>query len=235
MTTELRTERLLLRRWRAEDEAPMIAVNRDPEVARYLNRPVDEPAVRGFHGFIHDHWEQHGFGPWAVEVADGGPLQGRFVGFAGLAFPPPLFADLVARPELGWRLAREAWGAGYATEAAAVARDDALQRIGAHDLMSIIHPENVRSQRVATKLGMALAFQVHNPLLGRDVDVWEPGRAGTLREGRRAPHAAGARHAPSPAARRPPRCRPGSPPSGPSPASRPGPRAVRRARRRRTG
>jgi RimJ/RimL family protein N-acetyltransferase len=173
MTAELRTPRLLLRRWRAKDEAPMMAANRDPEVARYLNRPVDEEAVRGFHAFLLGHWETHGFGPWAVEVADGGPLHGRCVGFAGLAYPPPSMAGLAERPELGWRLAREAWGAGYATEAALIARDDALERIGATGLISIIHPQNTRSQRVATKLGMAASFRIHNPLLGLDVDVWE--------------------------------------------------------------
>jgi RimJ/RimL family protein N-acetyltransferase len=175
MASELRTGRLLLRRWRPEDEAPMAAVNRDPEVARYLNRPVDDAAVRDFHGAMVDHWEQHGFGAWAVEVVDGGPLHGQMIGFVGLAYPPPFLAGVEGRPELGWRLARSSWGLGYATEAAVRARDDALGRLGATDLMSIIHPENERSQRVARKLGMHVGFTIHNPLIDRVVDVWEPG------------------------------------------------------------
>ena len=173
MTDALRTDRLLLRRWRPEDEAPMAAINRDPEVARFLNRPVDEAAVRAFHGAMVGHWEQHGFGAWAVEVVDGGPLDGRMIGFVGLAYPPPFLADVAGRPELGWRLARAGWGLGYATEAAFAARDDALGRLRATDLMSIIHPENERSQRVARKLGMVIGFRIHNPLIARDVDVWE--------------------------------------------------------------
>ena len=81
------------------------------------------------------------------------------------------------RPELGWRLARESWGRGYATEAALAARDDALGRLGATDLMSIIHPDNERSQSVARKLGMHVGFTIHNPLIDRIVDVWEPAAA----------------------------------------------------------
>ena len=58
---------MLLRRWRAEDEREMARINREPEVARYLNRPVDEAAIAGFYAVICAHWERHGFGPWALE------------------------------------------------------------------------------------------------------------------------------------------------------------------------
>jgi RimJ/RimL family protein N-acetyltransferase len=174
MTSEVRTARLLLRRWRPEDEAPMAAINHDPEVTRFLNRPVDEASVQGFHGAVVAHWEQHGFGVGAVEVADGGALDGHMIGFVGLAYPPPFLPDVQGRPELGWRLARESWGRGYATEAALAARDDALERLGITDLMSIIHPDNERSQSVARRLGMHVGFTIHNPLIDRVVDVWEP-------------------------------------------------------------
>ena len=75
-------------------------------------------------------------------------------------------------PELGWRLDRTAWGRGLATEAAVAARDDAFVRLGLAELISIIHPENHRSQRVAIKLGMRRALSIENLVLGRDVDVW---------------------------------------------------------------
>jgi RimJ/RimL family protein N-acetyltransferase len=173
MASELRTRRLVLRRWAPAYAEPMAAINGDPEVARYLNRPIDEAAIRGFQALVERHWKEHGFGWWGVEVDDGGPLHGRFIGFAGLAYPPPFLAGVQGRLELGWRLARASWGHGYATEAALVARDHALSQLGATNLMSIIHPDNERSQRVARKLGMGVASQIHNPLLGRDVDVWE--------------------------------------------------------------
>lgn len=168
MTDELLTPRLRLRPWRPDDEAPMAVVNRDPEVTALLNRRLDDAGVAGFFGMVVGHWQRHGFGPWAVEVRD----SGEFVGFAGLAHVPPALAEAGPAPELGWRLARSAWGYGYATEAAIAARDDAFGRLGLPEVISIIHPENVRSQRVATKLGMVPARQVHNPMLGMLVDVW---------------------------------------------------------------
>lgn len=65
---ELRTGRLLLRHWRAEDEPAMAQITSDPDVGRYLNRPVDEQAVAEFFGQIVGHWETHGYGPWALEA-----------------------------------------------------------------------------------------------------------------------------------------------------------------------
>jgi RimJ/RimL family protein N-acetyltransferase len=168
----LRTQRLVLRRWREDDAPAMAAINRDPEVARHLNRPVDDAAVAAFFDQMVGHWDAHGFGPWALESSEPG-AQRRFLGFAGLAYIPPYLAAATGRgPELGWRLARDAWGRGLATEAARAARDDAFDRLELPELISIIHPDNQRSQRVATKLGMTRDRQVENPVLGIDVDVW---------------------------------------------------------------
>lgn len=125
----------------------MAAINRDPAVARYINRPVDERGVDAFLGFV------------------------------GVAFATYL-PELAARPELGWRLARSAWGRGLATEAAVAARADAFDRLGLEELIAIIHPHNERSRRIAVKLGMAVAQQVDNPLLDRKVDVWRIARSG---------------------------------------------------------
>jgi RimJ/RimL family protein N-acetyltransferase len=166
----LTTSRLTLRRWRPEDAAAMTAIDSDPAVTRYLNRRVDAAAAAAFAASAAEHWERHGFGFYALELREP-PDAGRFVGFAGVAYPAFLPA-LAHRPELGWRLARDVWGRGLATEAARAARDDAFQRLELAELISIIHPENRRSQRVAAKLGMTRAEHVHNPLLGRDVEVW---------------------------------------------------------------
>jgi RimJ/RimL family protein N-acetyltransferase len=166
----LLTPRLRLRRWRPEDEPPMRAINRHPEVARHLNRPPSDGPVDDFHLFALAHWEQHGFGPFALESREPG-LEGAFLGFTGVAHPVYLPA-LATRVELGWRLGRTAWGRGLATEAALAVREHALTTLALRDLISVVHPENVRSQRVTTKLGMEIERQVHNPLIGLDVDVW---------------------------------------------------------------
>ncbi|MFG1921241.1 GNAT family N-acetyltransferase [Cryptosporangium sp. NPDC048952] len=166
---ELRTDRLLLRHWRPDDESAMAAINRHPDVGRYLNRPVDDASVDAFYGVIVGHWETHGFGAWAVEY------HGRFVGFAGLAHVPPFLAEAGTAPELGWRLSPDVWGHGLATEAATAARDDAFGRLRMSEIISIIHPQNTRSQRVATKLGLSRHRQIHNPALGIPTDIWRAG------------------------------------------------------------
>lgn len=117
----------------------MASINRDPEVTRFLNRPADEAAVEGFFALVTEHWSAHGFGFWAVEASQP-TAPGRFIGFVGVAYPTflPAVAD---RPELGWRLSRDTWGHGYATEAAIAARDDAFARLDLPELISIIRPD----------------------------------------------------------------------------------------------
>ncbi len=149
----------------------MAAINRDPEVTRFLNRPVDEQAVTAFFGAMVEHWDVHGFGLFAVESCEA-DRSGAFLGFVGVGFPTFL-PEVSMRPELGWRLKRTAWGRGLATEAATAARDDAFGRLGMRELISIIHPSNTRSQTVASKLGMSVEGQVLNPVIDRQVDVWQ--------------------------------------------------------------
>jgi RimJ/RimL family protein N-acetyltransferase len=170
---ELRTERLLLRRWREEDRAPMAAINRHPEVTRYLNRPVGEAAIEAFHELLLEQWERHGFGLYAIESREEGEgcERGALLGFAGVAYPTFL-PGLAERPEIGWRLARSAWGRGLATEAALAVREHAFATLALPELISIIHPDNARSQRVAQKLGMTRELAVWHGALRRSVDVW---------------------------------------------------------------
>jgi RimJ/RimL family protein N-acetyltransferase len=173
---ELQTARLRLRRWRPSDDDAMQAINRDPDVARYLNRPTTGPAIRDFFELVADHWRVHGFGLYAVETRIPGEPE-TFIGFVGIAYPTFL-PSLAHRPELGWRLARWAWGQGLATEAAIAARDHGFGQLGLHELISIIHPQNERSQRVAIKVGMTIQSQVFNPVLKLMVDVWQVNAGG---------------------------------------------------------
>lgn len=161
---ELLTPRLRLRRWRDEDEEAIAAITADPEVTRYLN-PAAGPFVPRFDA----HWRRHGFGLWALEPR--GVRDPECIGFVGIAYPT--FLPAVAhRPEIGWRLAHAAWGSGLATEAAIAARDHALGELGLSGLISIIHPGNRRSQRVAEKLGMSVAQHAHVATLGIPVQIW---------------------------------------------------------------
>jgi RimJ/RimL family protein N-acetyltransferase len=163
----IRTSRLLLRPWRDADAGAMAAINRDPEVARHLVHPVDPDA---FLGLMTDHWARHGFGFWALESREP-EAAGELLGLAGVGYAEYL-PELAGRPELGWRLARRAWGRGLATEAIRVAREDAETRLGLGGFIAVIHPDNDRSRRLAGRLGLRVERQVHNPWLGREVDVW---------------------------------------------------------------
>jgi RimJ/RimL family protein N-acetyltransferase len=177
---QLLTARLRLRPWRDDDAPALAAINADPLVGRYLNNPLDDGSGVTLLDRLRAHWTHHGWGHFAVEErapADGAP---RLLGFAGVAYPS-FMAELAHRPEIGWRLDSAVWGRGYATEAARAAREDAFERLRLDELISIIHPDNARSRRVAEKLGMTIERQARHPVLGIDVDVdvWSTRRPAT--------------------------------------------------------
>ena len=146
---ELRTSRLVLRRWRDSDREPFAALNADPEVMEHfpgtLAREQSDAAVQR----IEDHFRRKGFGLWAVEVVDGAP----FIGFTGLV-TVPFFAPFTPAVEVGWRLARAHWGHGYASEAAAEALRFGFEEARLREIVSFTIPANVRSRRVMERLGM---------------------------------------------------------------------------------
>jgi RimJ/RimL family protein N-acetyltransferase len=171
---ELLTERLLLRPWRDDDEPALAAINAHPQVGRYLNNPLDDGSESSMLDNLRAHWDRHGWGHFAIEERAPRDGPARLLGFAGIAHPT-FIAQLAHRPEIGWRLDHAVWGRGYATEAARAAREDAHRRLGLDALISIIHPDNARSRRVAEKLGMSIERQVRHPALEIDVDVWVSG------------------------------------------------------------
>jgi RimJ/RimL family protein N-acetyltransferase len=146
--TELHTERLLLRQWRDADLDPWAALNADPEVREYfptaLTRDESAESMRRFQKDI----EQRGWGWWAVEVRD----TGAFIGFTGL--DPVDDGYPFTGVEAGWRLARSAWGHGYATEAARAALAYGFDTLGLPEILAVTAVGNLRSQAVMRRLGM---------------------------------------------------------------------------------
>jgi RimJ/RimL family protein N-acetyltransferase len=145
---ELRTPRLLLRAWRDDDLDALAALNADPEVVEHLPGPLSRDESAAMLERVRAHFEAHGFGLWAVE-APGGVV----VGFTGLSIPR-FTAAFTPCVEVGWRLARSAWGNGYATEAARASVVDGFERVGLRETVSFTVPENTRSRRVMERLGM---------------------------------------------------------------------------------
>ena len=149
MPNVLRTDRLLLRDWRESDLDPFAALNGDPEVMAFMPAILDRVASDALAARIRAHFEDHGFGLWAVEVPGAAP----FIGYVGLAVPrfTTAFTPCV---EVGWRLARAYWGRGYATEAARAAIEFGFQTAALEEIVSFTVPANVRSIAVMERLGM---------------------------------------------------------------------------------
>ncbi|WP_424532285.1 GNAT family N-acetyltransferase [Sphaerisporangium viridialbum] len=145
----LETERLVLRPWREDDLAPFAEMNADPEVMEHFPATLSRGESDAMVGRITAGLEEHGFGLWAVEVRE----SGLFAGFTGLVWQR-FEAHFTPAVEVGWRLAREAWGHGYATEAATAALDHGFGTAGLAEVVSMTVPANVRSQAVMRRLGM---------------------------------------------------------------------------------
>jgi RimJ/RimL family protein N-acetyltransferase len=165
------TERLHLRRFSAGDREPFAALNADPEVVRYVGdgHPMTRADSDALLDAIDAHWAQHGFGLWcAAPRAE----PDACLGFVGLAVPSFLPSVLPA-VEVGWRLARPAWGRGLATEAARASLDHAFGALALESVISVIDPGNARSIRVAEKLGMRRAAAHVHPVTRRRLDAYE--------------------------------------------------------------
>jgi len=157
------TERLLLRGFEQDDFEAFAAIVADREVVEFLDdgEPIDREACwRGMAIFV-GHWHLRGYGWWAVEDR----RNGEFLGRIGL-YNPEGWPGL----EIGWLLRRDVWGGGLATEGASAALAFAFAFVGADHVISIIDPRNVRSIRVAEKLGEHYETQVRHA--GRSLAIY---------------------------------------------------------------
>jgi RimJ/RimL family protein N-acetyltransferase len=152
----LETARLLLRPLAIADIDEFVALHEDPEVTRFIER-LDRPTAERLLQSIEREWLERGHGIFAV--LDRGT--GRFLGRAGLKHWGQ-FDEI----EVGWVLRRDAWGHGYATEAARACLNWGFASLERPYFTAMIHPENEASIRLAGRLGMSR--------LRRDVLLWEP-------------------------------------------------------------
>jgi RimJ/RimL family protein N-acetyltransferase len=146
---ELTTERLLMRRWRRSDRAPFAALNADADVMRYFPSTQDRATSDAAVDRIEQAFEDQGFGLWALEVRG----TGAFIGFTGLN-PMPEGVPGEGGLEVAWRLAKAAWGNGYATEAAQAALEVAFTGLELDEVWSMTAVTNTPSRRVMERLGM---------------------------------------------------------------------------------
>jgi RimJ/RimL family protein N-acetyltransferase len=143
------TPRLLLRRWRPDDLEPFAAMNADPRVMEFFQKCATRDESDAMAARIQAHFDEKGFGLWAVEIPGVAP----FAGFIGL-YTPSFEAHFTPCVEIGWRLAVLFWSHGYATEGAAAVLRFAFDAIQLPEVVSMTAVINVRSWRVMERVGM---------------------------------------------------------------------------------
>jgi RimJ/RimL family protein N-acetyltransferase len=149
---QLSTERLLLRPWRGDDLEPFAALNADLSVMEFFPSVLSRYDSDALAERIAAHIDTHGWGLWAVEV----PGVAAFAGYIGLSVPG-FAAPFTPCVEIGWRLAREHWGQGYAIEGARAALAFGFAALELDEIVSFTVPANLRSRRVMERLGMTRA------------------------------------------------------------------------------
>lgn len=146
---EIETPRLRMRRWRESDREPFAALSADPAVMAFFEAPqsraVSDASVNAWQA----QFAANGWSNWAVELRD----SAEFIGFTGLSIPRRTFSFSPC-VEVGWRLARTAWGHGYATEAARASLRVAFEQLALPEVVSFTAVGNLRSRAVMDRIGM---------------------------------------------------------------------------------
>ncbi len=143
------TERLILRQWKTSDLDPFAAMCANPSLMQYYPSTLNRSQVEQFLIRIQTHFEQHGFGLWALENRQ----SHAFIGYAGLMVPR-FTASFTPCVEIGWRIDESQWNKGFATEAALKALEIGFKRHGLDEILSFTVPSNRPSRRVMEKIGM---------------------------------------------------------------------------------
>lgn len=149
----LKSERLILRPWRESDVAPFAALNADPLVMEHFPATLTRAETEAMVERVRAEMARHGFGWFAAEVPGVAP----FIGFIGLwapSFAAPFTSIQNPIVEVGWRLAKEFWGQGYATEGARACLRFGFDDLGLKEIVSFTATTNLPSQKVMQRLGM---------------------------------------------------------------------------------
>lgn len=160
MKQYIETPRLILRDWKEEDVELFARINSDEQVMEYFLKRLDEKETLAFYRHIVDEFADCGFGLYAVEDKVDGTFIG-YVGFHHFNFD----ADFAPGLEIGWRLRKESWGKGLATEAALACLEYGRDILGLQEVYSFTSLPNKRSERVMQKIGMSFVREFGHPLV----------------------------------------------------------------------
>mgnify|MGYP000324326552 CR=1 FL=1 len=149
------TDRLVLRDWRAEDWPRFWQLTNTPAVMRWLGGVADEATRQGAMDRLAGYRERFGHTFWLLERKhDGGHLSGEMLGFCGLKCANVEGSPVFGMVEAGWRMREDAWGHGYAKEAATASLDLGFNRFGADEIIALTVVGNAASWGLMRKLGM---------------------------------------------------------------------------------
>jgi ribosomal-protein-alanine N-acetyltransferase len=143
------TNRLILRHWRDEDTEPFIKINKDPEVMRFFPSTQSADETLALITRIQNHFNDYGYGAYAVERID----TGQFIGFTGFSHPS-FKSHFTPCVEIGWRLGKEHWNQGFATEAAKACLNYGFENLGLNEIYSFTATLNLPSINVMEKAGL---------------------------------------------------------------------------------
>ena len=166
--TILETDRLILRDLQESDLPALIAMNQDSDVMQYFPKPYSQAESLRLYQGIQDEVKAYGYSLWAVEEK----TSQEFIGLVGLHHSDlRIFAGKEA-VEIGWRLRKEFWNRGYATEAAQACLDFAFQQAGLSEVYSFTSLLNLPSQKVMQKLGMKFVKEFDNEKVPADSPLY---------------------------------------------------------------
>ncbi|PJE15814.1 GNAT family N-acetyltransferase [Legionella sp.] len=143
------TDRIRLRTWQSSDQIPFAQMNADPQVMEHFPGILTENETEALILRINEHIRCHQFGLWAAELKE----TKEFIGFIGLSIPS-FSTHFTPCVEIGWRLARQYWGKGLATEGAKAVLDYGFTQINLDEIVSFTATNNYRSRRVMEKIGL---------------------------------------------------------------------------------
>ncbi|EAZ92296.1 GNAT family N-acetyltransferase [Crocosphaera chwakensis] len=154
------TPRLKLREWKEEDKEPFFKLNSDPRVMEFMPKRLSKEESDQLVERIKLQFKEDGYSFFAVELIE----DNTFIGFIGLSIPKfdAFFTPCV---EIGWRLAYDYWGKGYATEGAKATLNYGFNELGLLEIVSFTVPQNVRSRQVMERIGMKYIDEFNHPIL----------------------------------------------------------------------
>ena len=158
----IETERLYLRQWRSSDHEPYIAMNLDKEVMEFFPATISAEESIFHKTRMRNNIEEKGYGLFAMERKN----TNEFIGFTGFSHPK-FEADFTPCTEIGWRIAKEHWNLGFATEAAKACLAFGFRNFKFEEIYSFTSVHNKRSEQVMLKIGMKKMGEFDHPILAQ--------------------------------------------------------------------